>query len=66
MIVPGICLKRKEMDLKNIKEHISGSLFFDLDKKFRKNTNLPHMLTDKNNWEKIVLQMGIKPMRIKL
>ena len=42
-----------------IKEHISGSLFFDLDKNSQKNTTLPHMLTDKNNWEKIVSQMGI-------
>jgi len=42
-----------------IKEHISGSLFFDLDKNSQKNTALPHMLTDKNNWEKIVSQMGI-------
>ena len=42
-----------------ITEHISGSLFFDLDKNSQKNTTLPHMLTDKNNWEKIVSQMGI-------
>ena len=37
-----------------IKEHISGSLFFDLDKNSQKNTTLPHMLTDKNNWENLI------------
>jgi len=41
------------------KEHIAGSIFFDLDKNSQKNTTLPHMLTDKNNWEKIVSLMGI-------
>ena len=39
--------------------HIPGAIFFDLDKNSKKNTNLPHMLTDKQDWEKIVSQMGI-------
>ncbi len=41
------------------KKHIPGAIFFDLDKNSKKNTNLPHMLTDKKNWEKIVSDMGI-------
>ena len=41
------------------KEHITGSIFFDLDKNSKKNTSLPHMLVDKNDWEKIVSLMGI-------
>ena len=41
------------------KEHIAGSIFFDLDKNSKKNTSLPHMLVDKNDWEKIVSLMGI-------
>ena len=52
-------LKKRNGYEEYIKEHISGSLFFDLDKNSQKNTTLPHMLTDKNNWEKIVSQMGI-------
>ena len=41
------------------KNHIPGAIFFDLDKNSKKNTDLPHMLTDKKDWEKIVSQMGI-------
>ena len=41
------------------KKHIPGAVFFDLDKNSKKNTDLPHMLTDKEDWEKIVSQMGI-------
>ena len=33
--------------------------FFDLDENSKKNTNLPHMLVEKNDWEKIVSSMGI-------
>ena len=40
--------------------HISNSIFFDLDKNSNQNTDLPHMLTDKNSWENIVSNMGIK------
>ena len=39
--------------------HIPGAIFFDLDKNSKKNTKLPHMLTNKEDWEKIVSQMGI-------
>ena len=39
--------------------HIPGAIFFDLDKNSKKNTSLPHMLTDKKDWEKIVSKMGI-------
>jgi thiosulfate/3-mercaptopyruvate sulfurtransferase len=42
------------------KEHIPNAIFFDLDGNSKKNTDLPHMLTDKNSWEKIVSNMGIK------
>tara|TARA_B100000767_G_scaffold263700_1_gene277748 strand:- start:1354 stop:2211 length:858 start_codon:yes stop_codon:yes gene_type:complete len=46
----------KEYKLK----HIPNAIFFDLDDNSKKNTDLPHMLTDKNSWEKIVSNMGIK------
>tara|TARA_B100001093_G_scaffold342434_1_gene327278 strand:+ start:3842 stop:4654 length:813 start_codon:yes stop_codon:yes gene_type:complete len=42
------------------KQHIINSIFFDLDKNSRQNTDLPHMLTDLNAWENIVSNMGIK------
>ena len=42
-----------------LKQHIKDSIFFDLDKNSNQNTNLPHMLTDKNSWENIVSNMGI-------
>mgnify|MGYP005996726385 CR=1 FL=1 len=42
------------------KEHIQNAIFFDLDKNSKQNTDLPHMLTDKNSWEDIVSNMGIK------
>ena len=42
------------------KTHIPNSIFFDLDKNSKKNTDLPHMLTDKLSWENIVSNMGIK------
>ena len=42
------------------KEHIKEAVFFDIDNNSKKNTNLPHMLTDKKSWEKIVSKMGIK------
>jgi len=41
-------------------QHIPESIFFDLDDNSDKNTNLPHMLVNKNEWEKIVSKMGIK------
>ena len=42
------------------KKHIQNSIFFDLDKNSKQNTDLPHMLTDLNSWENIVSNMGIK------
>ena len=42
------------------KEHIPNAIFFDLDKNSKVDTDLPHMLTDINSWEKIMGNMGIK------
>ncbi len=41
-------------------QHIPNAVFFDLDNNSKKNTNLPHMLVNANEWEKIVSKMGIK------
>ena len=43
-----------------LKNHIKNSLFFDIDKCSKKNTDLPHMLVDISEWEKIVSDMGIE------
>ncbi len=43
-----------------LRQHIQNAIFFDLDKNSNQNTDLPHMLTNKNNWEKIVSNMGIE------
>ena len=40
--------------------HIKNSVFFDIDKNSNHNSNLPHMLPMKNNWEKIISNFGIK------
>jgi thiosulfate/3-mercaptopyruvate sulfurtransferase len=42
------------------KEHIPNAIFFDLDKNSKIDTDLPHMLTDINSWEKIISNMGIE------
>ena len=42
------------------KQHIPKAIFFDLDDNSKKNTDLPHMLIEINNWDKIVSKMGIK------
>ena len=42
------------------KEHIPNAIFFDLDKNSKIDTDLPHMLTDINSWEKIMGNMGIE------
>ena len=42
------------------KQHIPNAIFFDLDDNSKKDTNLPHMLVDKNQWNEIVSKMGIK------
>ena len=41
------------------KEHIKNAIFFDIDKFSKKQTDLPHMLPDKNKWEKIISNLGI-------
>ena len=41
-------------------QHIPKAVFFDLDDNSRKNTSLPHMLVEKDDWNKIVSNMGIK------
>jgi thiosulfate/3-mercaptopyruvate sulfurtransferase len=39
--------------------HIPNAIFFDLDKNSKKETDLPHMLVDLEEWEGIVSNMGI-------
>ena len=41
-------------------QHIPNAIFFDLDKNSKKNIELPHMLVESKDWEKIVSKMGIK------
>ena len=41
-------------------QHIINAIFFDLNHNSKKDTDLPHMLVEINNWEKIVSKMGIK------
>ena len=41
------------------KQHLENAIFFDLDKNSKRDTDLPHMLTDIKSWEKIVSSMGI-------
>ena len=40
--------------------HIKNSSFFDIDKNSNQNSTLPHMLTKKESWEKILSKYGIK------
>ena len=42
------------------KLHIENTIFFDLDKNSKADTDLPHMLTDIKSWEKILSSMGIR------
>ena len=42
-----------------LQSHIENSIFFDLDQNSNLNTDLPHMLVNNNEWEKIVSKMGI-------
>ena len=42
-----------------LEAHIENAIFFDLDKNSDHDTDLPHMLTSSNNWEKIVSKIGI-------
>tara|TARA_Y100001970_G_scaffold4411_1_gene5100 strand:- start:7966 stop:8781 length:816 start_codon:yes stop_codon:yes gene_type:complete len=41
-------------------QHIPKAIFFDLDLNSKKNTELPHMLVELENWKEIVSKMGIK------
>jgi len=40
--------------------HIENAIFFDLDENSKIDTDLPHMLTDKKAWEKIISSLGIR------
>ena len=40
-------------------EHIINSFFFDIDKNSNQKTNLPHMLPSKEEWERIISDLGI-------
>ena len=40
--------------------HIKNSNFFDIDNHSDHQSNLPHMLPKKDNWEKIMSELGIK------
>ena len=40
-------------------KHIKNAIYFDIDKNSNQNTYLPHMLTDKISWEKIMSSLGI-------
>ena len=39
--------------------HITNSIFFDIDKNSNQNTTLPHMLPSKKEWENIISNFGI-------
>ena len=39
--------------------HVTNSIFFDIDKNSNQNTSLPHMLPSKKEWENIVSSLGI-------
>ena len=41
-------------------QHIPNAIFFDLDKNSKKNIELPHMMVEIKDWEKILSKMGIK------
>ena len=43
-----------------LNSHIENANFFDLDKNSNKKSKFPHMLTSKNDWEKIISKLGIK------
>ena len=41
-------------------DHITNSIFFDIDNFSNKKTDLPHMLPELNDWEKIISNLGIE------
>ena len=40
-------------------QHISNAIFFDIDKFSNQKTDLPHMLPEEKEWEKILSNLGI-------
>ena len=40
-------------------EHIPNAIFFNLDENSKKNIELPHMMVEIKDWEKIISKMGI-------
>jgi len=55
--MPG---SKKNADKEFLKIHIENTVFFDLDKYSDEESSLPHMMPDKDKWEKIVSDQGIK------
>ena len=51
-------VNRNALDEYNL-NHISNSIFFDIDKNSNQNTNLPHMLPSTKEWVSIVSNLGI-------
>ena len=49
--------RNAEEEFKN--EHIPNAIFFDLDKNSKNDTDLPHMLPNLEEWNKIVSNLGI-------
>ena len=50
----------KRDGLKEYKDqHIQNAIFFDLDENSKKNIELPHMMVEIKDWEKIISKMGI-------
>ncbi len=43
-----------------LNKHIPGAIYFDLDENSNKNTDLPHMLPSKSDWDQIISSFGIK------
>ena len=40
-------------------QHINNAIFFDIDKFSNQKTDLPHMLPEREEWEKIISSLGI-------
>ena len=40
-------------------QHINNAIFFDIDKFSNQKTDLPHMLPEREEWEKIISNLGI-------
>tara|TARA_Y100001958_G_C21237191_1_gene563919 strand:- start:149 stop:973 length:825 start_codon:yes stop_codon:yes gene_type:complete len=52
-------VKRKAQDEFN-KMHIHGATFFDINKHSNKNSSLPHMMPDIDQWQKTLSNFGVK------